>query len=77
MEACPVKGLNWSGWTGAIFLRGSVGIGWVGIQGNVQMNLSADLDIKSLLSASWGVAHGVSGATIEFGGGGGANWTYR
>ena len=77
LEACHVKGLNWSGWTGAIFLRGSVGIGWVGIQGNVQMNLSADMDINSLFSASWGVAHGVSGATIEFGGGGGANWTYR
>lgn len=77
LPACPQRGLHWGGFTGTIFLRGSIGCGFAGLQANVQINIAADMDLASLFSASWGVARNVKGATVEFGGGGSGNWTYR
>jgi hypothetical protein len=69
--------LHWGGFAGTIFLRGSIGCGFAGLQANVQINIAADMDLASLFSASWGLARNVKGATVEFGGGGSGNWTYR
>ena len=60
-----------------MFLRGSIGCGFAGVQANVQINIAENMDLASLFSGSWSLAHTVYGATIEFGGGGHGNWTYK
>ena len=76
LKDCPQKGFHWDELTGAIFLRGSVGCGFAGLQANVQINVAENMSLESLVSGSWSLAHGIYGATVEFGGGGYGNWTY-
>ena len=77
LRDCPESGMHWDGFTGAVFLRGSIGCGFAGLQANVQINIAENMDLASLFSGSWSLAHTVYGATIEFGGGGHGNWTYK
>ena len=83
MRRCSARGrgsepidTHWDELTGAIFLRGSVGCGFAGLQANVQINVAENVSLESLVSGSWSLAHGIYGATVEFGGGGYGNWTY-
>ena len=77
LRKCPKSGLHWDGFAGAVFLRGSIGCGFAGVQAAVQINIAENMDLASLFSGSWSLAHTVHGATVEFGGGGSGNWTYR
>ncbi len=72
---CPEPGLHFNGLSGVIFLRGSAGTG-VGVQVNVQKEIREGVDLTEGWSATIGGALNVWGATIDFGGGGNASWTY-
>lgn len=74
-KTCPQSGLHFTGFSGVIFLRGSAGYG-IGIQGNIQKEFRPGVDLSSGWSASMSGAWNVWGATIDFGGGGSASWTY-
>ena len=74
-KICPKSGLNFSGLTGVIFLRGSAGYG-AGVQVNIQKEFRAGVDLSEGWSASFGGAWNVWGGTIDFGGGGSGSWTY-
>ena len=73
--ACPESGLHFSGLTGVIFLRGSVGYG-AGVQVNFQKEFRVGVDLSEGWSAVLSGAWNVWGATIDFGGGGSGSWTY-
>ncbi len=60
---------------GVIFFRGSAGAG-VGIQFNVQKEISANVDLTGGWTAEVSGAWNVYGATLDFGGGGYGKWTY-
>ncbi|MDZ4199976.1 MAG: RHS repeat-associated core domain-containing protein, partial [Kiritimatiellia bacterium] len=64
-QECPPEG--WTGIDGALFLRGSAGVGW-GYQFNIQKSITDSFtDITQGWSASGGTAWGLTGMSLEAG----------
>jgi RHS repeat-associated protein len=73
---CPADGLHRQKTEGVIFLRGSAGVGFAGVQFNIQKKFAAGVELDEGWSLSGSLATGVWGATIEGGGGGSVTWTF-
>jgi hypothetical protein len=74
--SCPKEGWSWQGVQGVIFLRGSAGVGFAGVQFLIEKQITPHVQLDEGWNVSGGFAGNVFGATIEFGGGGSGTWTY-
>ena len=75
LERCPDPGLNFVFFKGSMFLRGTAGFG-VGVQFNLEKELSPNLNLTEGWSFSVSGAKDVWGRTIDFGGGANFVCTY-
>lgn len=73
VSACPKEGISGKFY---VFVRGSAGVGFAGVQFNVQQNFGiGDPISSSTLDVSGSVSGGIIGASIEIGGGGSGTLT--